>query len=94
MDVSKQKHLNMPVADSTPIKSDADPSGQELIQQLVSASGLPEAAVHQELEEICGVAGQDTGELTLDQLRAAMLTYLEKLEMEANAAEADAGHLS
>jgi hypothetical protein len=56
------------------------PGGQELIQQLVSATGLPEDLVHRELDEICALSGQDPGELTLDQLRQAMLTYLEKLE--------------
>ncbi len=56
------------------------PSGEELIQQLVSASGLPESAVHQELGEICALAGQNPDDLTLEQLREAMLTYLQALE--------------
>jgi hypothetical protein len=74
MDVSKQKQLKEP---------QADPAGAELIQQLVSASGLPEAAVHSELSEICAVAGTDPGNMTLDELRAAMLSYLEQLERES-----------
>jgi hypothetical protein len=73
MDVSKKQSIE-------PTTEQASPAGQELIQQLVSASGLPEAVVHQELDEICALAGQDPGELTLDQLRAAMLTYLQALE--------------
>jgi hypothetical protein len=64
MDVSKQEQ----------------PGGQELIQQLISATGLPEELVHQELNEICALAGQNPGELTLDQLREAMLTYLQALQ--------------
>jgi hypothetical protein len=76
MDVSKKQ------LEPSPTSSDgtSGPSGEELIQQLVSASGLPEAAVHQELADICALAGQNPDELTLEQLREAMLTYLQALE--------------
>jgi len=76
MDVSKD---TQPATDSAS-QSGAEPGGPELIEQLVSATGLPKELVHQELDEICALSGQNPGELTLEQLRAAMLTYLQALE--------------
>lgn len=88
MDVSNKKELPAAAGyEEEAPTGPAGPSGEELIQQLVSASGLPEAAVHSELSEICAVAGQDPGNMTLDQLRAAMLTYLEQLEASAQETE-------
>ena len=51
-----------------------------LIQQLISLTGLPENAVQQEVDEICRLSGADSGALTLEQLREAMLLYLEALD--------------
>jgi len=63
------------------VSKDTKPAaGSELIEQLVSATGLPKEMVHQELDEICALSGQNPGELTLEQLREAMLTYLQALE--------------
>lgn len=64
MDVSKQEELG----------------GQELIQQLVDLTGLPADLVHRELDQILELSGQKSGNLTLDELRGAMLAYLEALQ--------------
>ena len=72
MDVSKNEKTN-----------NEDLGGQELIETLVSLSGLPEPLAHEELDEILKMSGHTPGtktDLTLDQLRAALLVYLEALQ--------------
>jgi hypothetical protein len=64
------------------LKSQEEPGGEELIQQVVSLTGLPGAMVHKELNQILELSGQDSQALTLEQLRAAMLAYLESLQAE------------
>ena len=54
--------------------------GHELMQQVVTLTGLPDELVHDELEMILASAGQKPGDLTLEGLRSAMLAYLEELE--------------
>lgn len=51
--------------------------GQELVQLIVSHTGLPEGWVHQELDQIFEKLGFDQKNLTLEQFREAMLVYLE-----------------
>lgn len=58
------------------------PNGEELIDQIVSLTGLPQPLVHEELRHILQHSKQvldSEGPLTLDQLREAMLAYLEEL---------------
>ncbi len=57
----------------------SEPCGEELIETVVSLSGMPEGLIRSELGEILDQSEQNYGELTLDQLRAAMITYLEKI---------------
>ena len=59
---------------------DGEPDGQELIQTVVSLTGLPEAWVLPELDQILENSGQDSRDLTLQQLRDAMLAYLEAMQ--------------
>jgi len=65
----------MEVLNST--SSRAELGGQSLIQTIVSLTELPEPLVHQEMNEIIQASGHQTESLTLEQLRAAMLSYLE-----------------
>jgi hypothetical protein len=58
------------------------PNGKSLIQAVVSLTELPEPLVHQEMSEILQRAGQESEVLTLEQLRAAMLSYLEAIHEE------------
>jgi hypothetical protein len=57
-------------------------SGQALLDTVASLTGLPEGLVQQELHEMLEVAGQNAGSVTLDQLRQAMLLYLEALALQ------------
>ncbi|MEK6580661.1 MAG: hypothetical protein AABZ55_15665 [Bdellovibrionota bacterium] len=55
------------------------PDGQDLIEKLVSLTGLPPNLAHGQIDEILQMAGQSPGNVTLDQLREAMLNYLESM---------------
>ena len=57
----------------------AELCGQELIEAVVSLSRLPDLLIRSELNEIVEQAEQNEEEITLDQLRVAMLEYLEKV---------------
>jgi hypothetical protein len=61
--------------------------GAPLLETLVSLTGMPEELMHQELGDILHQAGSDASTVTLDQLRHAMILYLEQLEREAQMAE-------
>ena len=60
-------------------------SGQALMDTVASLTGLPEGLVQQELQEMLEVAGQNAGSATLDDLRKAMLLYLEALALQEEA---------
>jgi hypothetical protein len=62
-----------------PIEQGSEPGGQELIEQVVSLTGLPESMVEKELHEILDLTGRNPASLTLDELRQAMLLYLEAI---------------
>ncbi len=55
-------------------------SGQDLIETLVSLTGLPESWVSQELVQILENSGKCAKSITLEQLRDAMLIYLESVQ--------------
>ncbi|MCC7442812.1 MAG: hypothetical protein IT285_14350 [Bdellovibrionales bacterium] len=59
--------------------SNKDRSGEELLSTIVELTGLEEGAVRQELGNILDGAGQPQADVTLEQLRAALLQYLESL---------------
>ncbi len=56
--------------------------GAELIQTIVALTGLPEADVSKEIETILSGMGVDPTEVTLDQMRAALLVYLDTFQRE------------
>lgn len=56
---------------------DTEPMGVELINTIVSLTGLPIESVQSEMDHIIKRSGQNAEELTLTQLREALLTYLE-----------------
>lgn len=58
-------------------KKAMEPGGPELIETVVSLTGLPEPLMHLELERILGGAGHNKQDVTLDQLRQALAIYLE-----------------
>lgn len=59
--------------------------GSELLDTVASLTGLPEELVQNELHELIAAAGQNAGNVTLDQLRQAMLLYLETLAQQEEA---------
>lgn len=69
------------------LKMDSEPSlasleGEKLLQTLVSLTGLPEGFAHQELNQILqstGESPENRADMTLDDLRAALVRYLELL---------------
>lgn len=68
-------------------------SGIDLFATVVEGTGLPPELASQELSEILGQSGMNAESLTLEQLRAAMLAYLEAFapspeELEAESAAA------
>lgn len=56
--------------------------GNELIQTIVDLTGLPGTLVVRELEGIVKKSGHQIENLTLDQLRGALIGYLESLHPE------------
>ncbi len=57
----------------------AELCGQELVETVVSLSGLPELLIRTELNDILDQSEKCHDELTLEELRSAMLEYLEKI---------------
>jgi len=62
--------------------SDTPQGGPELLAALVALTGLPEPLVQEELVGILESAGHSPATLTLDQLRSAMMAYLESMQGE------------
>jgi hypothetical protein len=63
-------------------KSGESQNGQALLDTVATLTGLPEDLVQQELQELVAAAGQNPGNVTLDELRQAMLLYLEALALQ------------
>jgi hypothetical protein len=57
-----------------------DNAGEALVETVISLTGLPEPLVSQELDQILELSGHQSSSLTLDQLREAMLLYLECIQ--------------
>ncbi len=62
-----------------------------LVTTVAEMSGLPSDVAHQELLEILDQSGISSKDLTLDQLRTAMLAYLQRLHLEMGS-EAEPSH--
>ena len=78
--------------------SEAEPGateGNELVRSIVALTGLPDASVRSELVEIMSMGGKpaseapDLSSLSLDELRSAMLVYLESIHADMMSGEAD-----
>ena len=68
-------------------ESQAEPNGQDLIQKLVTLTGLPESWARQVLDDVLNHYGQSPKNLTLDQLREVLIAYLEATQAELAAAD-------
>ncbi|GEM_PF-1133866 len=56
-----------------------EPEGSALVHSLVSLTGLPEVLVVSELEELFERTGYAPERIKLEQLREALLVYLEEV---------------
>jgi len=54
--------------------------GEDLLETVVGLTGLPREMITEELESILQKAGRSTENLTLDDLRFAMMSYLNALD--------------
>jgi hypothetical protein len=61
-------------------KIEVEPGGQELIETVVTLTGLPESWVRTELDQILEQSGQSSNDVTLGQLREALVAYLEAMQ--------------
>lgn len=53
--------------------------GRELLNQVIALTGIPSKTIHQELKAILDRKNIDINELTLEQLRGAVATYLREI---------------
>jgi hypothetical protein len=81
MDVSKREARKMENQTVAPNMEELE--GEDLIQTLVSLTGLPEGMANDEMDQILQLSGhqpEKRSDITLDELRAALIAYLEALE--------------
>ncbi len=52
--------------------------GEELVEQVLELAGLPDDAARDQLDSILEESGFDGENLTLEELRAALIAYIEK----------------
>lgn len=65
----------------------APSTDSELLTEVASLTGLPVDWVESELTQIVKKSGHTPEQLTLEELRASMLEYLEEMNREMNAQE-------
>lgn len=59
-------------------------SGEQLLEEVVALTGVPQDQMKQELARILSETGHGAPEeLTIETLRASLLAYLEELDAEA-----------
>jgi hypothetical protein len=58
------------------------PGGQELIDTVITLTGMPSELMEAEIGRILKTSGQGPEELTLEGLRSAMLAFMETLTPE------------
>lgn len=61
--------------------------GEDLLDTVVSLTGLPQEDVQAELRTWIESAGMKPSDITLDELRAAMIAYLESMQADIQAEE-------
>lgn len=60
-------------------QTDSQEKGPDLVQKVASLTGLPEDFAKEELSKILEQTGHSEQDLTLEQLRSALISYLESL---------------
>ncbi|MBI2712192.1 MAG: hypothetical protein HYX41_04925 [Bdellovibrio sp.] len=59
-----------------------EPDGNELLEVLVSLTGLPQEWIIREIEQILAKTGKTPQEMTLDHLREALMVHLNSVYLE------------
>lgn len=87
MDVSKREARIIQMSSDMPnmnVENHGESlEGENLIQTLVALTGLPEGMANAEMNQILELSGHEPekrADITLDELRAALIAYLEALE--------------
>jgi hypothetical protein len=89
MDVSKIRSNRNPELEAlTEAEKGTADSGSELLVEVANLTGLPVDWVQTELTQIVKSSGHTPEQLTLDELRASMLEYLEEMNRELMEQEA------
>jgi hypothetical protein len=57
--------------------------GLELLHSIVAATGLPEDGVEKELASVLSAAGKNKEDITLDDLREVLASYLQEVLLSA-----------
>ena len=60
-------------------KEDKEMVGQNLVDQVISMAGVPKEQVKTELNDIIDEMGFHRDEITLNQVRLVLVTYLEQV---------------
>lgn len=60
-----------------------EPGGQELIDTVLTLTGLPAEQISEEMETILASFGKDKQTLTLQELRDALAGYLETFQIDS-----------
>jgi hypothetical protein len=58
------------------------PDGAAVLQEVVQMTGLPEDILGPQIAQLLGTPGEGVSQLTLDQLRSVLLSYLETVNDE------------
>lgn len=73
-------------------QQDAD-KGEELVRKIIQLSGLPQDQVQDEIHDLLNQIGTNHKEVTIDELRNAMLLYLETIQREMLISQAEPSEL-
>ena len=63
------------------------PEGATVLQEVVQMTGLPEDYLNTEISQFLGTTNGTVNDLSLEQLRAALLNYLESINEEMTRSE-------
>lgn len=93
MDVSEKTGIDGMEMTAANTEMNTEPTamnaGVDLLDEVAALTGLPPEWVQTELNKIVAGSGHDPQSLTLDDLRASMLTYLEKMASDLETQESD-----
>ncbi len=75
----------MDFSSSTMDSDEKESDGTELLNLLVSLTGLPEDSMIQEVEQLLSKIGKNAQDMTMENLREALILHLDSLHAEFGA---------